>query len=131
VPVNSIWRLFGAGLFFAVIGGSGAWAQDCAQQGRQPATEDLIKLVNSDRALARSLAESIAMGQRVNSDPNTNPVASLDDYYDFIDALVTYNPQNIDTGVCNGKIRISMDGANYCNWNILDLLAYSYFLVDR
>ncbi|MDX1450552.1 MAG: phosphatidylserine decarboxylase, partial [Acidimicrobiia bacterium] len=64
-------------------------------------------------------------------DPATNPVATLADYYDFIDALVTYNPQNIRTETMNGKIRVAMDGKNYCNWNILDLLSYSYFLVDR
>jgi phosphatidylserine decarboxylase len=61
----------------------------------------------------------------------SNPVASLEDYYFFIDSLVTYDPRNIATGLGRGAIRISMDGDNYCNWNILDILAYSYFLVDR
>jgi hypothetical protein len=45
--------------------------------------------------------------------------------------LVTYDPRNIKTGVQREGIRISMDGKNYCNWNILDLLSYSFFLVDR
>ncbi len=49
----------------------------------------------------------------------------------FVDALVTYNPQNIKSGQFSGAIRISMDGKNYCNWNILDLLSYAHFLVDR
>jgi hypothetical protein len=35
------------------------------------------------------------------------------------------------SGDMSGPTRISMDGKNYCNWNILDLLAYSYFLIDR
>ncbi len=106
-------------------------AQDCATPGRQTATKTLIQLVDSDTVLKYQLEQSIALGQRINSDPMTNPVANLEDYYSFIDALVTYNPQNIKTGTMSGLTRVSMDGDNYCNWNILDILAYSYFLVDR
>ena len=108
-----------------------SWGQECPKPGRQPATEALMKLVADNDALRNSLIESIALGRKVNSDPKTNPVASIADYYDFIDALVTYDPRNINTGLQYSGIRVSMDGANYCNWNILDILAYSYFLVDR
>jgi phosphatidylserine decarboxylase len=114
-----------------LLTGAGVQAQDCPDPGRQPATNTLIDLVNSDPALAEQLGKSIELGQIINSDPKTNPVASLDDYYDFVDALLTYPPQNIDTGIFDGKIRVGMDGKNYCNWNILDILSYSYFLVDR
>lgn len=115
----------------SLIAASGALAADCPDPGRQPATEALIALVESDPALQEQLTRSIALGQIINSDPTTNPVASLEDYYDFVDALVTYPPQNIKTGVVDDGIRVSMDGSNYCNWNILDILSYSYFLVDR
>ncbi|MCP4200822.1 MAG: phosphatidylserine decarboxylase, partial [bacterium] len=114
-----------------LLGAGGALAEECTKPPRQPATEKLTAMVNSDTNLKYDLSQSIAMGQVVNGDPMTNPVASLEDYYDFIDALVTYNPQNIKTGLFKGQIRVGMDGANYCNWNILDLLSYSYFLVDR
>ncbi len=114
-----------------MFGATGAIAKDCPNQPRQPATNALIKLVDSDVDLRNDLSQSIAMGRKVNGDPKTNPIASLEDYYDFIDALVTYNPQNMKTGELSGAIRVSMDGKNYCNWNILDLLSYSYFLVDR
>ncbi|MCP3970708.1 MAG: phosphatidylserine decarboxylase [Rhodobacteraceae bacterium] len=113
------------------IASTAAHAGDCPAPDRQPATEKLINLVNSDTVLKYDLIQSIRLGQNINSDPHTNPVASLDDYYDFIDALVTYNPQNIRTNTMSGATRVSMDGKNYCNWNILDILAYSYFLVDR
>jgi phosphatidylserine decarboxylase len=103
----------------------------CDSTKRQPATRELIELVKQDRELRDSLQRSIDLGQRINSDPRSNPVVSLDDYYDFIDALTTYDPRNIDTGLGRSGIRISMDGKNYCNWNILDILSYSYFLVDR
>ena len=108
-----------------------AGGEECPKPDRQPATQALMDLVASDDALREELTESIALGQMVNSDPKTNPVASIADYYDFIDALVTYDPRNINTGLQHSGIRTSMDGDNYCNWNILDILAYSYFLVDR
>ncbi|MCP4900441.1 MAG: phosphatidylserine decarboxylase [bacterium] len=108
-----------------------AGVQKCPALGRQPATKALMELVASDDQLRLSLMESIALGQRINNDPRTNPVASIADYYDFVDALVTYDPRNINTGLQRDGIRISMDGDKYCNWNILDILAYSYFLVDR
>ncbi|MDJ0627970.1 MAG: phosphatidylserine decarboxylase [Rhodobacter sp.] len=125
-----------AALALGGIIGGGVWAQDtCEPVERQSATEKLIRLVDEDDGLKTALTGSIALGQLVNSDPKTNPVATLDDYYDFIDALVTYDPRNIDTTVWKGEqgfsTRIGMDGSNYCNWNILDLLSYSYFLVDR
>ncbi len=112
-----------------------ASAGACPKVDRQPATQQLIKLMAAHPEIKKELAESIALGQKINSDPKTNPVASVNDYLDFVDALVTYNPQNINTGVWKEKkgysTRIAMDGKNYCNWNILDLLSYSYFLVDR
>lgn len=120
-----------SGLICAALGTTSAWAQDCPKPGRQPATDKLIAMVNSDTNLKFDLTQSIAAGQVINSDPATNPVSDLETYYDFVDALITYNPQNIQTGILNDGIRIGMDGTNYCNWNILDLLAYSYFLVDR
>ena len=123
-------RWFAVGIVGLMVG-SAAWAAECPKPPRQPVTETLIELVEADTNLKYDLSQSIALGQVINHDPKTNPVASLDDYYDFIDALVTYNPQNIKTGVFNGKIRVSMEGTSYCHWNILDLLAYSYFLADR
>ncbi|QDG79055.1 phosphatidylserine decarboxylase family protein [Labrenzia sp. PHM005] len=128
---NSLTCAAVAGVSLALLGSGVALAKDCPPVDRQPATQALINLVEEDMNLRKSLVQSIELGQRVNDDPNTNPVASLNDYYDFVDALVTYNPQNIDTNVHNGAIRVSMDGKNYCNWNILDMLSYSYFLVDR
>lgn len=133
---STVSGVLGGALAFALMTGSGtaAWAageEECPQPGRQPATEALMELVASDAALRLSLTESIALGQKINGDPRTNPVASIADYYDFIDALVTYDPRNINTGLEQSGSRVSMDGDNYCNWNILDILAYSYFLVDR
>ncbi len=134
MKIISICKILGMALLCVAFSASTAWTKakgQCPKPARQPITTELINLVDSDTVLKYDLSQSIALGQTVNSDPRTNPVASLNDYYDFIDALVTYNPQNIMTGYLNGKTRVSMDGNNYCNWNILDILAYSYFLVDR
>lgn len=122
---------FLAAIGLLTIGNMAAHAADCPPVDRQPATLKLQQLVASDSGLKEDLANSIALGQRVNSDPKSNPVASIEDYYDFIDALTTYNPQNIRLHPDGKGISVAMDGKNYCNWNILDILAYSYFLVDR
>lgn len=131
MTLNKTFGLLAAAILAVLIGSSSAFAGSCKTPKRQPATTALMKLVNKDKSLRDSLQESIKLGQRINSDPKTNPVATLQDYYDFIDALVTYDPRNIDSGLGRDGIRISMDGKNYCNWNILDILSYSYFLVDR
>jgi len=101
-------------------------AQDCPKPERRPATSQLIKPVKSKTALKYDLEQSTKLGRDINSDAMTNPVGSLEDYYDFVDALLTYTPQNLKTDTMSGAIRVAMDGANYCNWNILDLLSYSY-----
>ena len=131
MEIRSTPSLFAVACLAGVMGTTGAMAKDCPKPPRQPATNELIRLVNSDIDLKHDLVQSIAMGRRVNADPKTNPIAGLEDYYDFIDALVTYNPQNMSTGAFSGAIRVGMDGKNYCNWNVLDLISYSYFLVDR
>lgn len=108
-----------------------ASAVGCPVVPRQPATKELMQLLAEDPGLSRSLRASLVRAQEINSDPKTNPVRTIEEYFDFIDALVTYSPQNLISGNFKTGIRIGMDGANYCNWNILDLLSYSYFLVDR
>jgi phosphatidylserine decarboxylase len=128
---NTVSRLLGVAVGFVLIASPSLQGQECSIPARQPATKALMDLVAANDDLRESLQQSIALGQKVNGDPHTNPVASIADYFDFIDALVTYNPRNINTGLQRKGIRISMDGKNYCNWNILDLLSYSYFLVDR
>lgn len=116
----------GAGLFSTAL-----QAQECQPVERQPITKELIALVEKDFDLRNRLQASIAAAQRVNDDPRSNPVQSLDDYYDYIDALVTYDPRNIETGLVRAGSRVSMTGDAYCTWNILDLLTYGYFLVDQ
>ena len=91
----------------------------------------MIKPVKSKTALKYDLEQSTKLGRDINSDAMTNPVGSLEDYYDFVDALLTYTPQNLKTDTMSGAIRVAMDGANYCNWNILDLLSYSYGVCQR
>lgn len=128
---NTIPGILGVTLSFTLLANSAARGKECPTPIRQPATQALMDLVAADGGLRESLQQSIALGQKINADPRTNPVASIEDYFGFIDALVTYNPRNIKTSVQREGIRISMDGKNYCNWNILDMLSYSFFLVDR
>lgn len=128
---TTIPGILGVTLSSILLVNPAAQGKECPTPKRQPATRALMDLVAADDGLRDSLQQSIALGQKINGDPRTNPVASTEDYFGFIDALVTYNPRNINTNVQREGIRISMDGKNYCNWNILDMLSYSFFLVDR
>ena len=48
-------------------------------------TWDLIHMVEHDSELEELLQTAIAQAYALNPDPETNPVSSLDSYYDFLD----------------------------------------------
>ncbi|WP_455634680.1 phosphatidylserine decarboxylase [Parabacteroides sp.] len=62
-----------------------------------PTTQDLINLVDNDIRIKELLVEAIEKGKTINPDKATNPVQSLDEYYEFIDRSQTEMPWNIIT----------------------------------
>lgn len=58
----------------------------------EPITWDLILLVEHDPELKSLLQQSIAQAAALNPDPQTNPVDSLEAYYDFIDWSIRAMP---------------------------------------
>lgn len=60
-------------------------------------TRDLIDLVNKDARIKNLLETAIRKGVKINPDKATNPVQSLDDYYDFIDRSQREMPWNVIT----------------------------------
>lgn len=60
-------------------------------------TRDLIELVNNDARIKELLEAAIAKGVTINPDPATNPVQSMEDYYDFVDRSVHEMPWNVIT----------------------------------
>lgn len=81
-------------------------------------TQKLIDLVENDSQLKSLLTEAIAKGKKINPDPKTNPVQSLEAYYDFIDYSQTAMPW--DVIVCPGQP--SIFGRMY------QALCYCYFI---
>ncbi|WP_300814439.1 phosphatidylserine decarboxylase [uncultured Bacteroides sp.] len=81
-------------------------------------TQKLIDLVENDSQLKSLLTEAIEKGKKINPDPKTNPVQSLEAYYDFIDYSQTAMPW--DVIVCPGQP--SIFGRMY------QALCYCYFI---
>ncbi|WP_258105501.1 phosphatidylserine decarboxylase [Marinoscillum sp. MHG1-6] len=56
------------------------------------ATQELIQLVEKDAELKEMLIASINKASQINPDQNTNPVQSLEDYYEFVSWAETSMP---------------------------------------
>ena len=60
-------------------------------------TQRLISIVESDSRIASLLEEAIAKGRTINPDPDSNPIQSVQDYYNFIDHQLTAMPWEVIT----------------------------------
>ena len=65
-------------------------------QAHEPITWDLIQMVEHDPDLKALLEQSIAQATAINPDPQTNPVDSLESYYEFIDWSIRAMPWAIN-----------------------------------
>ncbi|WP_207706721.1 phosphatidylserine decarboxylase [Acetobacterium tundrae] len=59
-----------------------AWA---AETAHEPITQELVLMVEHNPELKTLLIKSIEQAKAVNPDKNSNPVQSLDEFYDFVD----------------------------------------------
>jgi phosphatidylserine decarboxylase len=91
------------------------------ENGHQPITLELIDLIENNPEIGELLEKSIAEAKEANPDPKTNPVQSLDDYYDFVDRASVSLPQNLVETSPDLTMRDQM----------LQGLCYCYFLVDQ
>lgn len=95
-------------------------AEAASGSGRAQITLDFIEMLEEDPELKGLVEESIALAAARNPDPETNPVQSLEAYYDFLDWSATCMPWNIlDTGT--SSLYSSIDQS----------LDYFYFLLDQ
>ena len=94
---------------------------DNSSASRQQITKDFIELLETDPELKRLMEESISLAAVNNPDKKTNPVRSLDDYYDFLDWSATCMPWNILDGQDVSDLYGSIDQS----------LDYFYFLLDQ
>ena len=88
---------------------------------RQQITKDFIELMEKDPELKELMKESIRIASVNNPDKKTNPVRTLDDYYDFLDWSATCMPWNILDGQDDSDLYRSIDQS----------LDYFYYLLDQ
>ena len=81
-------------------------------------TQKLIDIVESDSRIKMLLTEAIEQGKRINPDTATNPVQSLEEYYDFVERSQKSMPWEII--FCPGQP--TLFGRMY------QALCYCYFL---
>ena len=87
-----------------------------------PDTEALITIVEHNADLKRMLVQSIKQAKQINSDRETNPAQTLEEYYDFIDWATTAMPFNIlPSAARHPKLYESIDQS----------LDYFYFVIDQ
>ena len=102
-----------------------------AEYGRAPETEsigkqhaqvtqEMIAMLEEDPELKAMMEESIAIASAYNPDQNTNPVQSLESYYDFLDWSATCMPWSI-LDVENPSLYARIDQS----------LNYFYYLLDQ
>ena len=91
-----------------------------ADNNHKQITRELIALVETNPEIRNMLEASIAEAKKSNPDPQTNPVQSVSEYYDFIDKASELLPQEILKGPSD-SVRDQM----------LQGICYFYFLVDQ
>jgi len=85
------------------------------------ATQELVKMLDTNRELKSLLIASIEKAKQVNPDTNTNPLQSLDKYYEFASKAETSTPWAV---VKNEQGSATME-------NIFKFLCQFYFVVDQ
>jgi len=86
-----------------------------------PATQELISLVDSDPELKFMLEASLKKARQINPDPNTNPAQSLEEYYAFVSWAETSMPWAL----------LQKEEYPEIFDNIFQSLCAFYFLVDQ
>ena len=87
-------------------------------KGYNETTKELINMVNANPELGKLLTKAIEKGKAINPDKKTNPVQSLEEYYDFVDYSQKVMPW--DVIFCPGQPTIF--GRMY------QALCYCYFI---
>ena len=87
----------------------------------QPITMQLIGLIENNPEVGDLLEASISRAKEINSNTTTNPVQSLDDYYNYIDAASRSLPNNMWEIAPELSMREQM----------LQGICYHYFLVGQ
>lgn len=90
-------------------------------QAHSRARLDMEAYLEADPELMALVEKSIALAHQINPDPATNPIASVDDLYDYIDWLTTCMPWNVLTDAEYPTLYDTIDQS----------VDYFWFLVDQ
>lgn len=86
-----------------------------------PATKELIDIVENNPEVRSMVIASIDKASQINPDKDTNPVQSLEEYYDFVSYTETAMPWTLITKDYNPEIYD----------DTFQSLCYFYFLLDQ
>ena len=87
---------------------------------RSEATLSMMEYLESDSELMALMEKSIAAAAEINPDPDTNPVQSVEELYNFIDWAVTCVPWNVLTDVQYPTLYDHIDQSVDYIWFLLD-----------
>ena len=87
---------------------------------RSQAAISMMECLEKDPELKALMEKSIAKAQKINPDPNTNPVHNIDELYTFLDWAVTCMPWNVLTDVSYPTLYNHIDQSIDYIWFLLD-----------
>ena len=87
---------------------------------RSEASLAMMEYLEADPELMALMEKSIAAAAEVNPDPNTNPVRSVEELYDFLDWAVTCMPWNVLTDISYPTLYDHIDQSIDYIWFLLD-----------
>ncbi len=116
-PRNLRWMLFVLALLLC----TGCAARQAPSIPQGPAALELKRLVAANPEVKRLLIASIEQAKLTNPDPNTNPVQTLEQYFDFVAWVEHAMPASL--------IAVKPDATLY--QRIDQSLAYLYFVCDQ
>ena len=91
------------------------------QTNYSPKTQEFIQMVESNPEVKQMLVQSLEKCKAMNPDTVTNPVQSLEDYYDFVEWSLTCNVWDILPQAESRPLLLRIDQS----------LNYFYWLVDQ
>ena len=87
---------------------------------RSEATQSMMEYLESDPELMAMMEESIRKAHEINPDPTTNPVDSVEEFYDFLDWAVTCMPWNVLSESSYPSLYDHIDQSVCYIWFLLD-----------
>jgi phosphatidylserine decarboxylase precursor len=122
MPTRKLPRPFLVAVFVLLLSSwSSVVRAQCPDCRHEPITQELITLVDHDVELKKMLVRSIDKAKVINSDRNTNPAQTLDEYYRFIDWAAKAMPWTILPSLPAPKLFEQIDQS----------LDYFYFINDQ